>query len=63
MSSPEIPIGASVLVKGQLYPELVGKIGTVTNKYGHPEYLALEVELADNRKVLFWHYQLEQVQD
>ena len=50
MSSPEIPIGASVLVKGQLYPELVGEIGTVTNKYGYPEYLAFEVELADNRK-------------
>jgi hypothetical protein len=63
VSSLEIPLGASVLVKGQLYPELVGKIGKVTNSYGHPEYLAFEVELADNRKVLFWHYQLEQVQD
>lgn len=63
MNSPEIPLGASVVVKGQLYPELVGEIGTVTNSYGHPEYLAFEVELADNRKVLFWHYQLEQVRD
>ena len=50
-------------MKGQLYPDLVGKIGKITNSYGHPEHLAYEVELADDRKVLFWHYQLEQVQD
>jgi hypothetical protein len=63
VSSWEIPLGASVLVKSQLYSELVGKIGTVTNSYGHPEHLANEVELADDRKILFWHYQLEQVRD
>jgi hypothetical protein len=63
VGSREIPLGASVLVKDQLYPELVGKIGKVTNSYGHPEHLAYEVELAEDRKVLFWHYQLEQVRD
>jgi hypothetical protein len=49
VGSREIPPGASVLVKDQLYPELVGKIGKVTNSYGHPEHLAYEVELAEDR--------------
>ena len=49
-----------MLMKGQPYPDLVGKIGKITNSYGHPEHLAYEVELADDRKILFWHYQLEE---
>jgi hypothetical protein len=58
MNSPEIRMGTTVRVESPMYPELLGKTGTVTNSYGHPDYLALEVQLDDGRRVLFWHYQL-----
>ena len=62
MRSPEIRTGTTVRVKGPMYPELIGEVGTVTNSYGHPDYLAFEVRLGDGRKVLFWHYQLEKAE-
>ena len=41
-----------VRVIGPMYPELVGEVGTITNSYGHPDYLAFEVQLDDGRMFL-----------
>jgi hypothetical protein len=38
-----------------------GLVGTITGKWGNPEYLALDVLLDDGRTLLFWHYELEQI--
>jgi hypothetical protein len=61
MNSPQLRTGTTVQVKSPMYPELAGKTCTVTNSYGHPEYLAYEVQLDDGRKVLFWYYQVVKV--
>jgi hypothetical protein len=63
MNSPQIRMGTTVRVKGTMYPDLADKTGTVINSYGHPDYLAFEVQLDDGRKVLFWHYQLVKVNE
>ena len=62
MSSPEIRTGTRVRVIGPMYPDLVGEFGTITNSYGHPDYLAFEVQLGDGRKILLWHHQLAKVE-
>jgi hypothetical protein len=44
-------------------PELRGMVGTVETCFGHPEYVALDVRLEDGHLELFWHHQLEKVDD
>jgi hypothetical protein len=41
--------------------EWQGLAGTITGKWGNPKYLALDVLLDDGRTLLFWHYELEQI--
>ena len=41
--------------------EWQGLTGTVSRKWGHPEYLALDVLLDDGRTLLFWHHELEEI--
>jgi hypothetical protein len=36
-------------------------MGTITGKWGNPEYLALDVLLDDGRTLLFWHHELEEI--
>ena len=38
-----------------------GLMGTVSGKWGSPEYLALDVLLDDGRTQLFWHHELEEI--
>jgi hypothetical protein len=38
-----------------------GLTGTVSRKWGNPEYLALDVLLDDGRTLLFWHHELEEI--
>jgi len=38
-----------------------GLAGTITGKWGHPEYLALDVLVDDGRTLLFWHYELDEI--
>ena len=38
-----------------------GMLGTVEGTWGHPEYPALDVRLADGRSELFWFYELDKV--
>jgi hypothetical protein len=60
LKSREALIGTRVRVlEGDRRPELRGKLGTIEHRYGHPEYVALDVRLDDGRLELFWAHGLE----
>ena len=62
MRSEEARIGAMVMVsEAGLGSEWRGLTGTIIGKWGNPKYLALDVLLDDGRTLLFWHYELEQI--
>jgi hypothetical protein len=62
MRSEEARIGAMVRVgEAGLRPEWRGLTGTISGQWGDPGYLALDVLLDDGRTLLFWHYELEQI--
>ena len=62
MRSEEARIGAKVMVgKAGLGSEWQGLAGTITGKWGNPQYLALDVLLEDGRTQLFWHHELEEI--
>ena len=57
MISEEVLIGLRVRVgKSLLRSELRWKVGTITGRWGFPEYVALD----DGRMQLFWHHELEE---
>jgi hypothetical protein len=39
--------------------ELRGMLGTIEHRWGHPEYLALDVRLDNGQLELFWAHGLE----
>ncbi len=39
--------------------DMRGMVGTIEKRYGHPDYLALDVRLDDGRRELFWAHGLE----
>ena len=62
MSPEQARIDARVRVgESGLRPEWRGLRGTISGRWGHPEYLALDVLMEDGRSSLFWHYELEEV--
>ncbi len=62
--SEEAHVGARVkVVEDFRIPELRGMIGTVKQTYGDPSYRALEVRLDGGRSELFWHHELEKVEE
>jgi hypothetical protein len=62
MRSEEARIGAKVMVgEAGLGSEWRGLTGTISGQWGDPGYLALDVLLDDGRTILFWHYELEQI--
>ena len=62
MMSEETLIGARVRVgESGWRSEWHGRTGTITAKWGNPEYLALDVLLDDGRTQLFWHHELEEI--
>jgi hypothetical protein len=62
MRSEDAQIGAKVRVGySGLHSEWRGLTGTVSGKWGYPEYLALDVRLEDGRTQLFWHHELEEI--
>jgi hypothetical protein len=64
MRSDEAVVGKKVQVLPQhRRAEFRGVYGTIRQRYGAPDYLALDVEFGDGRSVLFWHYELEEVDD
>jgi hypothetical protein len=38
-----------------------GKEGAIAARWGHPDYLALDVLLDDGHSQLFWHHELEEI--
>ena len=64
MKSRETRPGLAVRVKdGHWRSEFRGTLGTVENKWGHPDHPALDVRLEDGRSELFWFHDLEKVQE
>jgi hypothetical protein len=61
--SEEALIGMRVRVsKSLLSADLMGLEGTITGRWGHLSYLALDVLLDDGRSQLFWHHELEEIE-
>jgi hypothetical protein len=64
LQSNEALIGARVRVlETDRRAVLRGMFGTIEQRFGHPEYLALDVRLDDGRLELFWAHGLESVED
>jgi hypothetical protein len=64
MTSEEALIGLQVRVREFLLrSDLRGKAGTITGRWGSPEYVALDVLLDDGRQELFWHHELEEIEE
>jgi hypothetical protein len=62
MRSEQARIGARVRVsKSGPRSEWRGLTGTVSGKWGNPEYLALDVLLDEGRTQLFWYHELEEI--
>jgi hypothetical protein len=60
LKSREALIGARVRVsETDRRPELRGMLGTIEHRFGHPEYVALDVSLDDGQMELFWAHGLE----
>jgi hypothetical protein len=59
--SEEALIGARVRVREPLLKsEPRGRVGTITGRWGNPNYVALDVLLDDGGTQLFWHHELEE---
>jgi hypothetical protein len=62
MRSEQARIGARVRVSESGWrSEWWGLTGTISAKWGNPEYLALDVRLQDGRTQLFWHHELQEI--
>jgi hypothetical protein len=62
MRSEAARIGMRVRVhESLLSAELRGKEGTITRRWGNPDYVALDVLLEDGTSQLFWHHELEEI--
>jgi hypothetical protein len=60
LQSHEAVIGARVRVlETDRRADLRGMFGTIEDRFGHPEYLALDVRLDDGQLELFWFHGLE----
>ena len=64
MQSHEALIGVRVRVlETDRRAELRGIVGTIEHRFGHPEYLALDVRLDDGPLELFWAHGLENAEE
>jgi hypothetical protein len=63
LRSEDARIGRRVRVRDSLViAELRGKEGTITRRWGSPNYVALDVLLDDGTSQLFWHHELEETE-
>ncbi len=63
LQSHEALIGARVKVlETDRRAEIRGMFGTIEHRFGHPEYVALDVRLDDGQLELFWAHGLESVE-
>lgn len=58
MLSEALHVGMSVRVADDAQ-HLPGKVGTVTQIYGDPAYVAAEVKFDNGQSVLYWHYEID----
>lgn len=64
MRLEEIRVGGRVKVAGEhRVPGLRGMFGTIARRYGDADHLALEVSLDDGSSRLFWHHQLDKLEE
>ena len=64
MESHEALIGARVRVlETDRRAELRRMLGTIEYRFGHPEYLALDVRLDNGQLELFWAHGLESAEE
>jgi hypothetical protein len=64
LQSHELFIGARVRVlETDRRADFRGMDGTIEHRFGHPEYLALDVRLDDGRLELFWAHGLESAEE
>ncbi len=64
MTSEEALIGMRVSVcEEHRLAHLRGQKGTIAARWGDANYVALDVLLDDGHSELFWHYQLEELED
>jgi hypothetical protein len=62
--SEEALIGMRVRVsKSLLRTDLRGLEGTIARRWGSPHYVALDVLLENGRSELFWHHELEEIEE
>ena len=62
MHSEEARIGMRVKVRNTLLrAELRAREGEITERFGSPDYVALNVLLDDGSQQLFWHHELDPV--
>ena len=64
LQSHEAHIGARVRVlETDRRAELRGMCGTIEQRFGHSDYVALDVRLDDGRLELFWPHWLESAEE
>ena len=65
MRATEARIGATVWVDKDYrkHPKLRGSVGSIKQRYGAPNYMALEVRFEDGHTRLFWCEELELVKE
>ena len=64
MTSEEALIGIRVRVRGDYrLAHLRGQKGTISARWGDPTYVALDVMLDDGHSELFWHHELEEIEE
>ena len=62
MLSEKAQIGKRVRIRADhRSTALRGMVGTIEERWGHPDYIALDVLLDDGRSELFWHQELEEI--
>ena len=62
MVAQEALVGTPVRVReGNRREALWGMVGTVEDRWGHPEHPALDVRLEDGRTVLFWFHEVDKL--
>ena len=61
--SEDLRTGMRVRINADRSADFDGRVGTVTQTYGDPEYRAVEVRFDGGGIGLFWHHQVEQDQE
>jgi hypothetical protein len=63
LKSEDARIGRRVRVRDSLViADLRGKEGTITGRWGSPNYVALDVLLDDGASQPFWHHELDEME-